>query len=198
MLKSIRYFSLFLLTLFTGNTALAAKLDNPTALKFMSQYESVINSGRVDTLKQFFKFYSSPESRYIVSTFFVDPKKNEELIAQDQSEMNRDQFVELLKESFSNASAYQYTQKVDKIDLTTSKDYGIITFSYQENILFTQRDSSFGSHPDYQKTFANCNMTVVVETADINIIGLNCVRKIGRQINSTEPTAPASTPTPKK
>ncbi len=180
-----------------GNTALAGKLDNPTAVKFMSQYESVINSGRADTLKQFFKFYSSPESRYIVSTFFVDPKKNEELIAQEQSEMNRDQFVEFLKESFNNASAYQYIQKVDKIDLTSSKDYGIITYSYQENILFSRGDSSVRSNQDYQKSFANCNMTVVVETADINIIGLNCVRKVGRQIASSEPTAPPQT-TPKK
>ena len=192
MLKTIQYLSLFLLTFLVVNIAVAAKLDDRAASKFMSQFESVINSGRTDTLKQFFKFYSSPESKYIVTTFIVDPKKNEELIAQEQSEMNRDQFVEFLKGSFNNASAYQYIQKVEKIDLTSAKELGIITYSYQENILFNQLDSSTSASQEYQKTFANCNMTVVVETADVNIVGLNCVRKVGRQIRSSDPSA--STP----
>lgn len=192
MFTNIKTLFLFVLVFFGESNAIAAKLDAPNVTKFMAQFESVINNGKRDTLKQFFKFYSSPESRYIITTYFIDPKKNEELISQDQTEMNRDQFVELLASANStgNVVAYQYTQTVGNIDLTTYKDTGIVTYSYLENIL-TQKDAT---NQQYQKTVANCNMRVVVETADISISGLNCVRKIGQQLISTDTSGQSKNP----
>ncbi len=159
----------------------ANKIDKSNAGKFLEQYKIVINSGREDSLNNFFKFYSAYQAKYIVTSYYVDPNKNEELISQEQREMNRDQFIKFILSSFELASNYQYIQNIENIAVDDLNDSATVQFNYNENILLTSTSNGGLPQKFYQKVFANCNMNLVVETADISISGLNCIRKIAKR-----------------
>lgn len=156
----------------------ANKLNNASVSAFLEKYKAVINSARETSLNQFFRFYGMAQSKYVITSYYVDPNKNEELISQEQREMNREQFIDFLKKSFIDASKYQYIQEVGNITVNSANDTAAVKFNYTENILINTLIKGEVVSQSYQKVYANCNMNLIVETSDINIAGLNCIRKI--------------------
>lgn len=184
--KSFIIYVLTVVMLFTicheGN---AAPIDKMSVSNYIAKMQNTLNRRDLNEMKNFFQYYTTQDSRYLLTNYYVDPDKTDRIISQEQREMNKDQYINYLNDYLFNSNIMKYYMQftIDDMQLDTSKNQATIALHYEENIVFNKAINQ-GQNPiqEYQKTTANCNLLVQVETIDVVLVGMNCIRQTANKL----------------
>lgn len=162
---------------------LAALIDKASVVNFVTKLQNVMNGRSAMQINNFFQYYSTPDSKYLLTSYYVDPENAGNTLAQEQHEMNKDQYVNYLKDYLTDRDLIKYyiQFKVDNITIDTKKNQAVVSLSYEESSILTAKDQAQNNMQEYGKTTANCNLLVQVDNIDVLLVGLNCVSQSAKK-----------------
>ncbi len=151
------------------------------AREFIAQVEALMNRRKMDEIRDFYKFYSVKDARFIADSKLVDPNNQDKVIAEESKNMNVDEYLLYLKGILETPNRYSYSATIDSIKLDRANDTASVMVTTRDSSVTTKRDEERQrDYLVYVLETSNCNYSLVYKSAHYYIAGMNCAAKINK------------------
>jgi hypothetical protein len=148
--------------------------------QFMFKMQSVMNKRNRNEMNTFFSYYADSTARFQKTSYLLDSDNTSKIIAQESLDMNKDEYIQYLKDVLESLSYYFFKITVDSIKIDNVTNVALVSYRVDEYGLTEERKLDENNKPITNANFisANCNMNLSIESGDTMILSSNCVEKI--------------------